>query len=349
VPPGLLLKPALRRLWRDRNTLQLGLEPPRAKVLTGLDDGDRRVLELLDGTRERAGVHAAAAAAGVDLDRADALLDLLEEASALSTATGEVPASLRPDALSWSLVHRAADASSSVQARRSTARVDVLGAGRVGAAVTGLLAAAGVGEVCVRDDAAMREADVSPAGVRCHAGGRRDESAATELGGAVTLRPLRPAPSLRVVAPAGPVPDPATLARVASAPHLLVVVRETVARIGPLVLPGRSPCVRCLELARAERDPHWPSVAAQLVSDRRTDEPCDVTLATLAAALAAMQVLQWLDGDIDAGRHGHVDTPTTVGGVLVFDLCSGLLRRRSLSAHPECGCAAAPEAATIDA
>ena len=32
------LNPALRQLWRDEHTLQLGVDPAHAAVLAGLDD-----------------------------------------------------------------------------------------------------------------------------------------------------------------------------------------------------------------------------------------------------------------------------------------------------------------------
>src|SRR4051794_3854384 len=64
-----LLKPALRRLWRDHETLQLGLAPPHAVVLAGLTAGDRSVLDLLDGTRHTDAVLDTAVEAGHDRRR----------------------------------------------------------------------------------------------------------------------------------------------------------------------------------------------------------------------------------------------------------------------------------------
>ena len=44
-----LLLPALRRLWRDRSTLQLGVDPARAVVLNDVGPATSTVLALLDG------------------------------------------------------------------------------------------------------------------------------------------------------------------------------------------------------------------------------------------------------------------------------------------------------------
>ena len=46
------LKPGLRRIWRDRQTLQIGVEPARAVVITGLDRPAARFLDAIDGTNE---------------------------------------------------------------------------------------------------------------------------------------------------------------------------------------------------------------------------------------------------------------------------------------------------------
>ena len=46
------LKPALRRVWRDASTLQIGLDPTHALIVGDIDDGLARWLEQLDGSKE---------------------------------------------------------------------------------------------------------------------------------------------------------------------------------------------------------------------------------------------------------------------------------------------------------
>ena len=46
--------------------------------------------------------------------------------------------------------------------------------------------------------------------------------------------------------------------------HLAVTVRDGTVVVGPLVRPGRTPCLNCLDLHRRDRDPAWPAIAAQL-------------------------------------------------------------------------------------
>lgn len=341
-----VLKPALRRLWRDGDTLQLGVEPRHAVVLAGLSPSELRFLTLLDGSRDATSLLASADTVGLDpaggrrLIESLALAGLLDDAQDSGGALSERERQrLAPDRLSLSLRHPAHGAADLALARRRHAAVDVHGAGRVGAAVAGLLAAAGVGRLGCIDPASRRPADLSPLvdpeasttgrGAAIAEGIRRGYPGTAAR--AEVIRPVS-ATTLAVAAPAGSVVRPETVAALRRRPHLVVVVRETTAAVGPFVVPGRTPCLRCVELARGERDPLWPSLAAQLVGAQPAVEPCDVALATFAASLATVHALAWIDAH---------ELPPSAGGLLEFDLADGRLRRRSLAAHPACGCGAA--------
>ncbi len=125
--------------------------------------------------------------------------------------------------------------------------------------------------------------------------------------------------------------QPARLAALAAArlqvPVLSIDVRDAVVVTGPLVPPSGSPCLRCLDLHRTDRDAAWPRLAAQLATG--PDEPltCTATTALAAAAFAAHQVLCWIDGR----------RPETVGATVEISE-PGRSRRRSWSPHPRCDC-----------
>ena len=339
------LKPALRRLWRDSSTVQLGLTAAHAVVLSGLSANDRRLLELLDGSRDVDTLLATLADTDVERDGARRLLTTLERAGVLDDASVPSPPlgeddrqRLEPDLMSLSLRHPGAGEAARVLDRRRSAVVAVHGAGRVGAEVTMLLAAAGVGTLACLDATPLRHADLSPGGLPRIATGTRGDVTALRAGRftatarTTTARPERVA--LALLTPASSEALPEIVTSVRDEPHLLACVRETTGVIGPLVLPGRSPCLRCLALARGERDPQWPLLSAQLIGDPVT-EACDVALASLVASVAALQALAFLDGDA---------APAAVGGVLEYDALRGTLRRRSIAVHPACGCA--PDHAT---
>lgn len=337
-----LVKPALRRLWRDPATLQLGIGPSCAVMLSGVDIGDAGLLDLLDGTRDLAELNAEAERRGHPAERLHDLITTLREAAVLDDAPDPpeaVDARRQPDLLSLSLLHREPGAARRVMAARAAATVEVLGAGRVGASIATLLSAAGVGHLSLTDTGPVRQADFAPGGVRGPGSrqGSRAEAARALLGARPTYDPgPRAGGSARttvVLAPAGSVIPPEWLGQVRHRPHLPVIVRETSALIGPLVLPGRTPCLRCVELARGDRDPVWPVLAAQLIGEPHGVEPCDVALASAAASLVALHVLAWMD-------RGDQHPPPSVGGVLELSLSDLRLRRRTIVAHPGCGCGA---------
>jgi bacteriocin biosynthesis cyclodehydratase domain-containing protein len=321
-------------------------------VLSGVDVADLGVLDLLDGRRPVADIVEVARRRGHDPGRVRELVDVLLDAAALDdaetasdAATGTrgihpispaAGSALEPDLLSLSLLHRPPGAAARVISDRGTAVVEVLGAGRVGATVAALLAAAGIGHLDIEDDGPLRAADVAPGGLRGTGGTSASRGAETRrLLSAVSTSRGRPAGPvlLSVLAPTTALLAPELLARTRDRPHLPVLIRETTAVIGPLVVPGRTPCCRCVELARGDRDPAWPSLSAQLLGSGRRIEPCDVVLATLAASLAVTQVLAFLD-DPQA-------RPPAWGAVLEFGLGDLRLRRRTVRPYPGCGCGAA--------
>ncbi|SER97491.1 bacteriocin biosynthesis cyclodehydratase domain-containing protein [Lentzea albida] len=131
------------------------------------------------------------------------------------------------------------------------------------------------------------------------------------------------------------VPDPNLVSTLMAfrTPHLAVRVREGVGIVGPLVLPGRSSCLNCADLHRADQDPAWPVIAAQLVGRPAST---DVLFASGTAALAVAQVLESL-----VYVNGHEQAPPAVlNATLELDLATGVAERRSWYPHPDCQCSA---------
>lgn len=333
-----VLCPSSRRLWRDPQTLQLGRAGARAVVLAGLDPDVRAVLALLDGTRDLEAVQAAAVMAGCSASRAGELLDLLRGAGLVVDAAERWPAHLDVDArdrlaadvASLSLLH--AGAGLPALHRRDSASVTVIGGGRVGAPLAGLLAAAGVGTVDVTDDGHVRPDDTAIGGLRPADVGRGRGQAArdrlAEVSPMTRTGPVR-RPDVVVLAPPSVLDEDGAAALLRDGlPHLLAEVRDTVGVVGPMVLPGRSPCLRCLDLTRTDRDPDWPALAVQLTLPARAAQACDAVLAAAVSAQAALQVLALLDGG----------TPAAVGGSLELALPDWRWRRRTWHPHEACAC-----------
>jgi len=108
-------------------------------------------------------------------------------------------------------------------------------------------------------------------------------------------------------------------------PHLVVRLEPDRAVVGPLVIPGRSPCVRCQDLNRCRLDEAWPHLLAQLCREPVAPEP---TLLAWAVSTATVQVRALLAGG----------APETTGSTLELGLADFRLHSRAWPAHPRCGC-----------
>jgi hypothetical protein len=349
-----MLNPALAAVWRDEHTLQLGLDPARAVVISGVTPQRAAFMSRLDGTLTRADAVEAATSDGLAPAEARRLLDLLLERGALvdggsdhrplAQLSAPERDRLAPDLAAWSLREPPApQAAGRTLARRRRAVVAVHGAGRVGAILVGLLAAAGVGQLAVTDPRPVRGYDVAPGGAGPAALAQpRGEAALAAArvvapatrSGAGEARP----PDLEVLCPDGPYVEPSRREELVAqaVPHLLATTYECVGVVGPLVLPGRTACLRCLDLHRVDRDRLWPLVAAQTAQPGRqlagvaVVAACDVVLATVVAAHAALAALAYLDDP--AASQG------LAGALLELRPPLGVPRRRSWEAHPSCGC-----------
>jgi bacteriocin biosynthesis cyclodehydratase domain-containing protein len=125
-------------------------------------------------------------------------------------------------------------------------------------------------------------------------------------------------------------PDPAAGRR--RFPHLAVSAREAIGTVGPLVRPGVSACLRCLDLRRADLDPAWPLILAQLARRQADPVACDAALAAAVAAQAAAQALHFIDEP--------AATSPAESATLELVQPGWEWRRRAWPPHPSCTCRA---------
>lgn len=341
VLPRPTLLPGLARLWRDRHTLQLGLDPVRAVLLEVVNPTAARLLDLLDGTRSEREVIEHAETMNVARDDARTLLDTLRAAGLVVAAHTLLPANLpepvrqRLAAEAAALALRGPDSPGTpaqLLRRRAAARVVVTGRGRLAAPVALALAQSGVGQVRPDLDGRVTPVDAICAGLLPSDVRRpRSTAVAEALVRAVPGTDTRPIPRGRadlviqvgMDRPAGLIAAGYAQRRQA---HLVLALRDGTPVIGPLVPPTGSPCLNCLDLHRQDRDPGWPRLAAQLATGTEP-EPCTTATLLSAVGYATAEALAFLDG----GK------PETIGGTVEIT-GPGRVRRRTWPPHPACDC-----------
>jgi len=286
--------------------VQIGIDPRRAAAVTGMSEA-ADVVRLLDGSRDRDQVVTEAGRRGVPTVVAERVMTVLAAASVLvdrqsqlmRTVPGELRRQLAPVLAVASLSAQDGDGGAQALARRSQTTVAVRGSGLVAALTADLLTKSGL--------AASRAAGSAD---RC------------EANLTVLVGPQSPARTAGLLG----------LGR----PYLAVAADEAIGVVGPLVLPGSSPCLRCLDLTRAERDPAWPLVLAQLAGRSCEPPACDPVLASAVAAQAAAMVVAFADRAPLANA--------AVGATLELVVPDWQWRRRSWRPHPACSCGASAAA-----
>lgn len=304
------LKEQFRPLRRGHGQVQLGLDPALGVVLEGLSDDEIRWLEHLDGSLDETAATEWAVRHGIPAERVAALLQTLRDhaltvespAHRLDLASLAPPLrdALRPDAAALACAYRSTDDGYAVLGRRARRRVVVSGTGGLPTVLVQALRQAGVGHVV-----SGRYAEHAPTGAS--------------------------PPDLVVLVGVGALDGGAGSRWVrARVPHLPVVLHGTCAEVGPLVVPGAGPCLRCVDLTRADHDPGWPAVLAQLtpaaVGPAR-DASGETSLVFATAGVAAMTALAALDG--------HPHRP---GTSFRIGLPVPRLTEQVWSAHPQCEC-----------
>ena len=291
---------------RSTNEVQVGVDPDTALVFRGTGFGV--LLPLLDGTRPASAVHSAARAAGLTTPELVGALDALVAAGLLTDRTAAPYF----------------DGQALLQLR-------LIGAGPVGCKIARVLVASGLGTLYVYDNDPPDLALYPSAGVLTS----QAEALRSALAEADTTistlshwsKPDAARVDLTIVACDRPELDRVItdhLLRI-DQPHLVVRSWGNGVSVGPLVLAGRTSCLRCADLARSGADPQWPVVLTKLSRLRIESPPA---LLAWAASVAAAQALAFLNGEL----------PESAGATLELSWPAFVTRLRRWPAHPGCGC-----------
>ena len=305
------LAPYAPVIQRATDEVQVGIDPDAALVFRG--PGFRTLLNLLDGSSSTSAIKRGGRAAGLTSDQVAGALEALA-AAGLLRESGSVP-----------------------YTDSTSPRVRLIGAGAVGYQIAQLLLVSGLGRLYVYDNEPPDLALYSTAGV-LSSRAESLRSALANVGSIVSSaqristlshwsKPETTPLDLSIVATDRPEPDRVITEHLVrnDEPHLVVRCWGNGVSVGPLVVPGKTSCLRCADLSRSDADPLWPVVLRQL-SRLQIDTPA--TLLAWAASVAAAQSLAFLHGEL----------PESAGSTMELNWPHFVTRLRRWPAHRNCGC-----------
>ena len=341
----LRINPHQAALWRDLNSLQIGsgqqrvifnsLNPAQERLIAALYRGiaDKQLPQILNDL-------------GVAPDDGKHLVDslqplLLKNTKPTKTSLSEdFVAGAFAEIIRASLLNSADGATVLMERKFRTVHVDDLSA--PGLALTLGLASAGVGRVVTHDQSLVEANDLGPSGYPTQLLGKTKVEAVRALlasspnqmgvvpGHKLTARNLEAIDCAAIIAHEAIEPRRYVQWLNRDVPHLALSFEVDHASVSPLIVPGRGPCLFCLEQARVKQDPSWPVLASQLVTTK--DRLDDSSSRLFCAGVAIQKILAQLDS---VGDFRQTDKEL-VGYRL--HLSSGTISEFRWPEHEACSC-----------
>jgi hypothetical protein len=298
----LTLNPRYPLVWRTPSSLQLGVANP-VVILTDVSVAAERMLAALAVGVSEPGLVMIGRAAGADVAEISTLIADL--APALNAVTAP-PAG----AATGQAVGRA---TSGITGGAESPTVLLVGTGLDGPTLMLDQLAAVLAAANVRVRIATNASTVM-AHDRTGSANDADASNATDCDLAIAISHYVLAPALRGV----------WLRR--DLPHLTVNFSDTRVELGPIIEPGRGPCLYCIERHRTDADEAWPAIISQLWG-RRSALESPAIVGEVVAVVARMAIR----------RLTEEPTPPSFS-TLELDALTGERSNRAWSIHRECGC-----------
>ena len=294
------IREGLGVFWRDRETLQIGLDPRTGVTISGLTRVEQDFVAALSRPLSETELDASAHKLHISASRRAEILDMLDRAAVL-----DVP---QPD-LSETCVR--------------LTNLDALGV-----AIALALAEAGVGSVVFDASTGVVGPNDHPALVRW-LGLPRGQALLTALRSVRVDVRTSGEPDVAVVTGSRLI-DPAATGDLCGQgiPHLLAWVEEVDICVGPLVEPGENACAGCVQETRYEADPAWFNLTPQALFAKPIAAQANAR--NLACDLAVRGILSFLAGDGNSLRETQWRVPAG----------SAAPRQVAVVAHPACPCSA---------
>ncbi len=289
------LLPGLCRFSLPGAAVQLGSDPDRALLLELPDKRFIELLNRLDTWLDETAYAVSAKRLGVGAAEAGLMLSELRGAGLLLDTDALSPDGVGTDrrapltAEAQALALRRGQAPGPVLARRRRQRIFVNGSGPLAHRTAELLRESELGRVWCANES------------------RRSKATLTIL-----INSSQP-----------PVLTAKAHAR-RNRPYLAVNIMDGYVHVGPLVQPGRSPCVRCVELHHLDAVPQWRTPVGFAHDD---GEPIEATLRGVSVATIASVVMQHIDGEYCEAEAATLQIRPSLK-----------MTRRTWKPHAKCGC-----------
>jgi len=304
----LKINPNQTALWRDLTSLQIGagqnrvifnsLSPAQERLIAALYRGiaDKQLPNILEdlGLPERDGTRFVESLGPLLLESRPPVEQSLSE---------EFIAGAFAEIIRASLLNSADGATVLLERGLRTVHIDDLGG--AGLMLTLGLAAAGVGRVVTHDQSKVEAHDLGPNAYPAQLLGKPKIVAARALlasspnqmsliaGHHLTARNLESIDCAALIGQQALEPRRYIQWLNRDVPHLALTFDSDYASVSPLIVPGRGPCLYCLEQARIEQDSAWPVVLSQLVTNKNRLD--DAASRLFCAGLAVQKILAHLD------------------------------------------------------
>ena len=341
------INPARLALWRDTETLQLGLGR-EAVTIKSVGDAEERLINLLFRGIATDALPDLGSSLGIRSQDANDLIQRLRPA-----LLDEAPESKteRPDSLHEEFVRQAfaeiirASFETNIDGRkilasRATHSVRILRLNKTSLILSLALAAAGIGKIVCDDDSPIELADTGTIGFDRSQVGKPKSLALAELlsKSAAPCRLIRAAEAersagataLNIVVASHPLAmadfELSAKPSASRSPGLLAIeLGVEVSRVSPVIVAGVTACLDCRNLAEANRDESWAALASQLRF--RKERLDDAQTSLLCAGFAIEKAIRYLDAL----------QPATFEATTV-DHRTGLVQLQTWQRQPDCGC-----------
>jgi len=334
------LAPGVRLYERGQTQIQIGINPNSALVIE--KNVGETIGKLLHGAHSISQICNQLVTEGHDLQSSENFINQLIELGLVEPGPIAATYDQQNPVTEIQRLNLSRETSGNLDLinQRISCEVSIRGAGRLGMTVCLLLASAGFPNVTVHDPALVSESDLTPWGAsRIDIGIRRDIVAknliermirgASAHKNSLRFRAIR---RIEVLIPDQRADFPWICATSADqlvatdTPHLFATTSAAASFISSVILPGQTPCLRCLHLHRCDQDPGWPMIDLQ-VSHNPIVDSASITLILNTAMEVVRTVCAWVD---------QVETR----GSQVLELGNGLdsVETYPTFFHPSCGC-----------